>query len=97
MPYNTSKAVMPSVLALLSTLMFGLLIASLVFRVVPDQNRELISAAMGFLAGNMVSPAYQWFFGSTAGSERKTQALVDAAANTPAAVTIAAPDAGEGA
>lgn len=71
----------PSVQAVLATLamaMFGLLVGSLLFRVVPDQNRELVSTAMGFLAGNMVGPAFQWFFGSTVGSERKTQALVDA-------------------
>jgi hypothetical protein len=69
---------MQGALAVLAMLMFGLLVGSLLFRVVPDQNRELVSTAMGFLAGNMVGPAFQWFFGSTAGSEKKTQALADA-------------------
>lgn len=92
---NLPRPQMQSILALLSLLMFGLLVAALMFRVVPDQNRELVSTALGFLAGNMVGPAFQWFFGSTAGSERKTQALVAAAHPGPAAGTAqitAAPD-----
>lgn len=84
---------MQAVLSILSVLLFGLLVTSLLFRVVPDQNRELVSTALGFIAGNMLAPAFQWFFGSTIGSERKTQALVDAARPPAGAATItAAPD-----
>lgn len=88
-----SSVRMQSILALLSMLLFGLLVTSLLFQVVPDQNRELVSTALGFIAGNMVGPAFQWFFGSTAGSAAKTQALADAARPAAGAATItAAPD-----
>lgn len=84
---------MQAILAFASMILFGALITALMFKVVPDQNRELVSTALGFLAGNMVGPAFQWFFGSTAGSERKTQALVDASKPADGVTTITtAPD-----
>lgn len=65
-------------LALLDSVLFALLVAALLWRAVPDQNRELVSAAAGFLAG-WVSAGRGFYFGTTSTSETKTQAIADLA------------------
>lgn len=64
------------ILAIFDSLLFAVLVAALLWRAVPDQNRELVSAAAGFIAG-WVSAMRSFLTGSTAGSEAKTQALAD--------------------
>lgn len=47
---------------------------------IPENARELVSALVGFISGQMVGPAWQFFLGTTQGSEKKTSALSDNAA-----------------
>lgn len=47
---------------------------------IPENARELVAALVGFISGQMVGPAWQFFLGTTQGSEKKTSALSDNAA-----------------
>ena len=46
----------------------------------PDGARELVSALVGFISGQMVGPGWQFYFGNTKASDDKTKALSDNAA-----------------
>lgn len=46
----------------------------------PDGARELVSALVGFISGQMVGPGWQFYFGNTKSSDDKTKALSDNAA-----------------
>lgn len=63
-------------LALLDSLLFAGIVAALLWRAVPDQNRELVAAAAGFAAG-WVSAMRSYLTGTTVGDQAKTQALAD--------------------
>lgn len=67
-------------LALVSTLFLYWMTRQLIFGRVPDQMREVISVLVGFVTGQMVGPGWQFYFGTTQGSEKKTVALADNAA-----------------
>jgi len=47
---------------------------------IPEQARELVAALVGFISGQMVGPTWQFFLGTTQGSEKKTAAIADNAA-----------------
>jgi hypothetical protein len=47
---------------------------------IPENARELVAALVGFISGQMVGPAWQFFLGTTQASEKKTGALADNAA-----------------
>jgi hypothetical protein len=76
-------------LAVLDSLMFAVLVGMLLWRAVPDSNRELVAAAAGFIAG-WVSAARNFHYGSSAGGETKTQALADQASALAQAAPAAA-------
>lgn len=61
-------------LAFFDSALFAVLVAALLWRAVPDQNRELVSAAAGFLAG-WISAARNFYWGSTSGSEAKNDTI----------------------
>lgn len=63
-------------LALFDSLVFAGLVAALLWRAVPDQNRELVAAAAGFVAG-WVAQYRNFLTGTTVGDQAKTQALAD--------------------
>lgn len=67
-------------LAFFDSALFGILVAALLWRAVPDQNRELVSAAAGFLAG-WISAARNFYWGSTSGSEAKNETINNMAKN----------------
>lgn len=68
------------VLALLSASLLYWLTRELLSGAVPDRMREVISVLVGFITGQMVGPGWQFYFGTTQGSEKKTSALQDNAA-----------------
>lgn len=68
------------VLSILDTVLFAVIVGALLWRPVPDANRELVAAAVGFVAG--WAAAWRSFLtGTTIGSEAKTQAIIDQSAN----------------
>ena len=71
-------------LAIFFSVLFGLVMAGLFWRAVPDQNRELVSAAVGFIAG-WVTAFINFYTGSTAGSETKTETIAHQAKAAAAA------------
>lgn len=46
----------------------------------PQQDKSLIAALVGFISGQMVGPGWQFYFGNTKASDDKTKALADNAA-----------------
>lgn len=46
----------------------------------PQQDKSLIAALVGFISGQMVGPGWQFYFGNTKASDEKTRALSDNAA-----------------
>jgi hypothetical protein len=68
------------ILALLSGALLWWLAYRLLGRGVPSETRELVAALVGFISGQMVGPAWQFFLGTTQASEKKTTALADNAA-----------------
>lgn len=68
------------VLALASGGFLAWLTYRLLMGAIPEQARELVAALVGFISGQMVGPAWQFFLGTTQGSEKKTSALSDNAA-----------------
>lgn len=73
------------VLSVMSTALFAWLLNRLLENAIPDNARELVSAALGFLIGQMVGPGYQFYLGNTKAAEDKSQALKDNAATMRAA------------
>jgi len=69
-----------TVLALWDSALFAVLVGALLWRAVPEQNRELVSAAAGFLAG-WIGAARNFYWGSTSGSEAKNEAISNLARN----------------
>lgn len=65
-------------LALIFAAMFAVTYATLLFRTVPDQNRELVSTGMGFMAG-WIANVMGFYFGTTTGSEAKTETIANQA------------------
>lgn len=61
-------------MAFFDSALFAILVGALLYRAVPDQNRELVSAAAGFLAG-WIGAARNFYWGSTTGSEAKNEAI----------------------
>lgn len=68
------------ILALMSFGLLYWLTRELLTDAVPDRMREVISVLVGFITGQMVGPGWQFYFGTTQGSEKKTSALQDNAA-----------------
>ncbi len=68
------------ILALLSGAFLWWLAYRLLGRSIPENARELVAALVGFISGQMVGPAWQFFLGTTQASEKKTVALADNAA-----------------
>jgi len=69
------------ILALISGAFLWWLAYRLLGRSIPENARELVAALVGFISGQMVGPAWQFFLGTTQGSEKKTSALADNAAS----------------
>lgn len=82
--------------ALFDSLLFAGLVAALLYRAVPDPNRELVAAAAGFIAG-WVSAARNHRYGSSAGADQKNRALADQASALAQAAPAAAKAAAAGA
>lgn len=67
------------ILSMVSTALFYWLLNSLLHRAIPDNARELVSAALGFLIGQMVGPGYQFYLGNTSSAAKKDEALASSA------------------
>ena len=65
------------ILALGSGIFLWWLTDKLLARAIPENARELVAALVGFISGQMVGPGWQFYFGTTQGSEKKTTALAD--------------------
>lgn len=68
------------ILALVSGAFLWWLAYRLLGHSIPENARELVAALVGFISGQMVGPAWQFFLGTTQASEKKTTALADNAA-----------------
>ena len=69
------------ILAVLSGVFLWWLASQLLIEAkLPDGARELVSALVGFISGQMVGPGWQFYFGNTKSSDDKTRALSDNAA-----------------
>lgn len=65
------------ILALGSGIFLWWLTSKLLKGAIPENARELVAALVGFISGQMVGPGWQFYFGTTQGSEKKTSALAD--------------------
>ena len=63
-----------TILAIMSLILIALLIAGLFFVPIPDNAKDLINIALGFIAG-YCSGAFNYYFGSSDGSTKKTAML----------------------
>lgn len=59
------KAEIRNLLAVLSLLGCLTLIGLLQVHPVPEQNKDILNIAIGFLFGSCLSPVFQFFFGSS--------------------------------
>lgn len=80
------------ILAIVSTVFLWWLTDRLFSDQIPDRMREVVSVLVGFITGQMVGPGWQFYFGTTQGSEKKTVALADNAASMRQTGMFSAPD-----
>jgi len=71
---NTAKDVFQYVLGALIVIGFFVLMITLVFASVPEQNKDLLNLVVGALIGSFAT-IVGYFFGSSKGSAEKTQAI----------------------
>lgn len=78
-------------LALLSAFILWWLTRELISGRVDGEMREVLSVLVGFITGQMVGPGWQFYFGTTQGSEKKTIALADNASTQRLAAAAGLP------
>lgn len=79
--------VTPAILAYSILFGFFLLLGLLVFHAVPPESREVLSAMTGILGG-MALGVKEYFFGSSAGSRRKSETLDKIALSSSSGPTV---------
>lgn len=65
----------PSVLAFVAIAAFAFALYVVAFRTIPEANREMFIHILGIIEGGMITLVFQYYFGSSAGSQRKTDLL----------------------
>ena len=55
----------------------GLVVYAIIFIQVPESNRDLFVALVGLVEGSILTQSFNYFFGSSRGSDQKTQLLRD--------------------
>lgn len=67
------RDIMPAILSIAGLLAFGFALWVITFRDIPQENKELFVHIMGIIEGAMLVNVYNYYFGSSAGSRRKTE------------------------
>lgn len=65
----------PPILAAVAVLLFGFALYVVAFRTIPPANREMFTHVLGIIEGGMITLVFQYYFGSSAGSRRKTDIM----------------------
>jgi hypothetical protein len=74
-PTPRQRDIAQPILALVAVLAFTFLMYVLAYRTIPEANRELFIHLMGIVEGGMVTLVFQYYFGSSIGSRKKTELL----------------------
>lgn len=64
---------MPMLLAIAALVFFGFALYVIAFLTIPEGNREMFVHVLGIVEGAMLVNVYNYYFGSSAGSKRKTE------------------------
>ncbi len=67
------RDIMPPLLASAALIAFGFVLYIIAFRIIPEENREMFIHLLGIIEGAMLVNVYSYYFGSSAGSRRKTE------------------------
>lgn len=67
------KDYMPSILAIAALIFFAFALYVIAFLTIPEGNREMFVHVLGIVEGAMLVNVYNYYFGSSAGSKRKTE------------------------
>lgn len=63
----------PTVLSAVAVVSFFFILYVIAFRNIPEANRDMFIHALGIIEGGMITLVFQYYFGSSAGSRRKTE------------------------
>jgi hypothetical protein len=69
------KEYMPAVLSFAALIFFGFMLITIIYRVVPAENRELFIHCLGIVEGAMLTGTYNFWLGTSVSSRRKTELL----------------------
>jgi hypothetical protein len=72
------KDITPKVLAYLVTAGFFGMLAAMLFKIIPDENRDILNIMLGALSSTFTA-VVSYYYGSTRGSEAKSAMLAQAA------------------
>lgn len=67
------RDVLPAILASAALIAFGFVLYVIAFLTIPEANREMFTHLLGIVEGALLVPVYNYYFGSSSGSKRKTE------------------------
>lgn len=75
MAKNGFRDWIPAILSIIAILAFGFVLYVVAFRQIPTENKELFVNIVGLIEGSMITIVFNYYFGSSASSRRKTELL----------------------